>query len=717
MMSGSFGTWFSVVLVSSLSLLGAPARAEESAPAADADSALGFERTPPRLSFTDGEVSYWRPGADDWTQAQVNTPLAAGDELSTGAGANLELQIGARAYARAGEDTQLGLTTLEPDYLRLRLANGTASLDVRELPSGQTLEINTPNAAFTIERPGYYRIEVTDGATRFITRRGGRAAVTTETGLPEPIGASEQVVVTGTDAPVLATYAAPELDDWDRWNYGRSDQHVASTSSRYVPAGVYGVDDLDRNGSWQTAPTYGAVWVPRVAVGWTPYSAGTWVADPYYGWTWVDDAPWGWAPFHYGRWVYVNSYWAWSPGPRIVRPYYAPALVAFYSSPSVSVSVSFGAPFGWVALGWGEPVVPWWGPRGCRGQARWAGWGGPRYVNNVHVKNNYYVNVNNIHGYEHAGRRGAMVTVDRGRFGRGHVQQSRHDRFDRNRLSPVRNGDLGVRADRRSLSASDRRGARPSREVLDRRVVTGRDPGAAEARGRSRAQTREPRSTPRTDFRQSRSAPPPVRVARAETSDRGGSVSARERGRNATPTRERATPPSRQRVQESASRRERAAAPRSPAPPTRERAAQQRGSQSRSSQAPRVSERRRDAQSRASEPRASQPRVSQQRPQERRATRNAPARSQVEPRGAPRREAQPRSRPRAERAAPAPRRESAPRQRESARPQQQSPERASQPRSSPAPNNSRQSPRNRDGNGGGGGNGRRDSDGPRTRRG
>ncbi len=32
------------------------------------------ERTPPRLSFTDGKVSFWRPGAEDWSPAQVNTP-------------------------------------------------------------------------------------------------------------------------------------------------------------------------------------------------------------------------------------------------------------------------------------------------------------------------------------------------------------------------------------------------------------------------------------------------------------------------------------------------------------------------------------------------------------------------------------------------------------------------------------------------------------------
>ena len=42
------------------------------------------DQTPPRLSLTDGQVSFWRPGAQDWAAAQVNTPLAPGDALSTG---------------------------------------------------------------------------------------------------------------------------------------------------------------------------------------------------------------------------------------------------------------------------------------------------------------------------------------------------------------------------------------------------------------------------------------------------------------------------------------------------------------------------------------------------------------------------------------------------------------------------------------------------------
>jgi hypothetical protein len=63
------------------------------------DEAIG--RTPPRLSFVDAQVSFWRPGSEEWVAARVNTPLAPGDQLYTGSPGNLEIQIGGRAYVRA----------------------------------------------------------------------------------------------------------------------------------------------------------------------------------------------------------------------------------------------------------------------------------------------------------------------------------------------------------------------------------------------------------------------------------------------------------------------------------------------------------------------------------------------------------------------------------------------------------------------------------------
>jgi hypothetical protein len=435
----------------------------------------GIGRTPPRLSFVDGQVSFWRPGAEEWVEARVNTALAPGDELYTGAPGNLELQIGARAYVRAWGRTQLGLAALEPDFVQIKVTTGYVSLDLRRLDPGHTVELSTPNAAFTIEHAGYYRVTVGEGRTAFITRRGGRATVTSAGGAAAALAPSEEVVVEGADGAKVATYVAPELDAWDRWNYARTEALLDSLTSRYVAAGIYGIDDLDHHGSWRVVETYGAVWVPTgVAVGWTPYSTGSWMWDPYYGWTWVDAAPWGWAPYHYGRWVYVSGVWAWAPGPLVVRPVYAPALVAFLG-PRAGITVGVAGPaIGWVALGWGEPVIPWWGPAGFIGVPRWVGWGGPRIVNNVVVTHTTVVHAHEIHAYRNAAVRDAITVVPRDRFGQGPVPRARASGAAGD-FEPIR-GKPDRPPTRASLVPEAARGVRPPDDALRRSVVATRPP-------------------------------------------------------------------------------------------------------------------------------------------------------------------------------------------------------------------------------------------------
>jgi hypothetical protein len=452
-------------------LLGSAAGARAAAPPSEGQ-AQAVGRTPPRLSYTHGEVSFFRPGAQDWAPAQVNTPLAPGDELYTSSQGGLELQVGARAFVRAWGDTELGLANQEPDFLQFRVTSGHVSLDLRSLDPGRTVELDTPHGAFTIERPGYYRADVTPERSSFVTRRAGQATMTPAGGQTVAVPPSEEVVLEGIPTPTVQGYVAPDLDTWDQWNYARTDHLLEAVSARYVPSDVYGVDDLDQHGSWRVVQAYGPVWVPEaVPAQWVPYSTGRWAWDPYYGWTWVDSAPWGWAPYHYGRWVFVDGLWAWAPGPVVVRPAYAPALVAFFGAPGVRVAV--GPVVSWVALGWGEPVVPWWGRAGFIGRPSWGGWGGPRVVNNVVINRTTVVNVNTINVYKNVNVQNAVVAVPQDHFGTRPVHEARLAQVDVHRLEPVR-GPLSVKPSALSFVAAGAPAVRPPEAVVARPVVATR---------------------------------------------------------------------------------------------------------------------------------------------------------------------------------------------------------------------------------------------------
>ncbi|HUI26341.1 MAG TPA: DUF6600 domain-containing protein, partial [Candidatus Kryptonia bacterium] len=226
---------------------------------------------------------------------------------------------------------------------------------------------------------------------------------------------------------------------------------------------VYGADELDHYGSWRVLPEYGPAWFPQgVARDWAPYSSGTWVWDPYYQWTWVDHAAWGWAPYHYGRWVFVNGFWAWAPGPLVATPVYAPALVAFFGGPHFGIGIGVGAPaVGWVALGWGEPLSPWWGPVGFIGVPWWGGWGGP-HVEHVTV-------------YQNVRWRNAVIAAREDRFGHGDVGFVRVHDVDPHQLEAVA-GRVPVRPLAASLSPASGHALRPPEAAWARSVVSTRAP-------------------------------------------------------------------------------------------------------------------------------------------------------------------------------------------------------------------------------------------------
>lgn len=353
--------------------------------AQSADEAVPELPAPARLAVVEGTAHFWRPGDGQWSSAQVNTALVAGDALATGDRSNIEVQVGSRDFVRMMADSQLVVSRRDVGNWRFRVPVGNVSFDLRGLAAGQRVEIEAPNTLFVAERSGYYRIDVRAGATAMTVRHGGYASLPA---LGRGVG-SEEVAVVRDDRPsVIEVSRAGAADSWDRWNDSRSDYYARAASYRYLPQDVYGAAELDQYGSWRETSDYGPVWLPSVAGGWTPFSRGSWRWDPVYEWTWVDEAPWGWTTAHHGRWVLIDGYWAWAPGPRAARTTYLPATVVFYGTDgNIAYGVSpLTAGVSWVALGWGEPVLPWWGHRDYRGRPWWGGWHGPRVVNRVVVE-------------------------------------------------------------------------------------------------------------------------------------------------------------------------------------------------------------------------------------------------------------------------------------------------------------------------------------------
>ena len=390
-----FAATFALILLASPQ----PAAAQEDDPPARAA----------RLSYAQGAVSFEPAGTDDWVDAVVNRPMTSGDKLWTDRDGRAEIRIDSYAV-RLGAQTGFSFLNLDDDTVQIRLTEGSLYVRVRRLDDNQTLEVDTPNLAFNVLRPGSYRIDVNEnGDTTVVSIRNGQGEVTGG-GSAYPVHAGDSVSFYGTDQLDADVQGLPDDDDFDRWNGARDRRWDHSTSSRYVSDDVVGYEDLDENGGWREVPEYGTIWFPHTTiVGWAPYRYGHWVWISPWGWTWVDDAPWGFAPFHYGRWVVVGGVWGWVPSPprpavvtvAYVRPVYAPALVA------------------WVGVGGAAAGVAWFplGPRDVYCPSYHVS---PRYVERVNVSNTVIINrtqVTNVYNTVYVNKTVANITYQNQREG------------------------------------------------------------------------------------------------------------------------------------------------------------------------------------------------------------------------------------------------------------------------------------------------------------
>ncbi|HEY6369558.1 MAG TPA: DUF6600 domain-containing protein, partial [Candidatus Sulfotelmatobacter sp.] len=288
----------------------------------------------------------------EWVEAAPNRPLTTGDRLWADHDSRAEVSLGS-AVIDLNSNTGISFLNLDDHTAQVQLSSGSISVRVRDLDRDEVFEIDTPNQAFSIFRPGRYRVEASeDGRYTVVSIREGEGE-STGNGQTYKVHAGQRATFEGTDRLNADVEELGDPDDFDNWTYARDHRSENSPSSRYVSRQVVGYEDLDDNGDWRPHPGYGNVWYPHVDAGWAPYREGHWAWIDPWGWTWVDEEPWGYAPFHYGRWVSIEGRWGWVPGPVEVRPVYAPALVVF-----VGGGGGFAGNMGWFPLGPREVYVP-----------------------------------------------------------------------------------------------------------------------------------------------------------------------------------------------------------------------------------------------------------------------------------------------------------------------------------------------------------------------
>ena len=378
-----------------------------------------------RLSYMSGTVSFQPSGEDQWNQAVPNYPLTDGDRIYTDHDGRAELETGNLAI-RLSSSTDLTTTNLSDQLVQVGLAQGTLRVRAYDILSGNSVEIDTPNAALTLLRPGSYRVETyPDNNTTLVTVTSGDLEISSN-GLSQTVHSGQSVKLSGTDQMAIDWVSAPGQDDFDRWCGDRDGRFLSSNSRQYTGQYMPGYDDLDQYGQWQSAPDYGEVWYPAgVPAGWVPYRYGRWVWEDPWGWTWVEDEPWGFAPFHYGRWALVGSRWGWIPGPVVVtaRPIYAPALVAFVGAPGPNVV--------WFPLGPRDPFFPWYHHSDV--YLRQVNVTNVRVVNIVNV-----INVRNVQNIHYAYQRIAPTAVSGDIFRGGRPVARETVRVDVNTIGRAR---------------------------------------------------------------------------------------------------------------------------------------------------------------------------------------------------------------------------------------------------------------------------------------
>ena len=449
-----------------------------------------------RVKVLDGSVWVRPSGGGDWEEFSSNSPIPPRSRVSVPDGSEAELQFHGGQFVLLTSGTDLEVRDLQEGKSVFRLRAGEIRFD---LPADDfaPVSVRVPGGAVAqFPEPGRQWLTVTDSdETRLVARRGG--AVVTVDGDEHRLRAGQEAVI-GRDVAVGEYRGGADES---------AEPPPPSEGEALGDAPPVVVNELQEYGEWVDVPTYGTVWRPRVAAGWSPYVYGHWTWISPYGWTWVSYEPWGWYPYRCGYWLTDPVFgWIWSPFNAFVSVDFVFGSSRFrhhnvFFRPATVRFVPEGGNVRWVPLRPGERFRP---AGFARGDSRLARWNRPLDSGRVFV------------------RGGADRREWRDWSG---VRAERQVEIRKTRAAQPRPDTRTVRPERRGVRSPERQPATRTAPREDRRTGTPRE--AVPGPGKVERQTPAPRGVP--------AARPPVRENIREVQPKedrsGGPPAVREGGR------------------------------------------------------------------------------------------------------------------------------------------------------------------------------------------
>ncbi len=232
-----------------------------------------------RVKVLDGSVWVRPSDGGEWEEFSSNSPIPPRSRVSVPDGSEAELQFHGGQFVLLTSGTDLEVRDLQEGKSVFRLRAGEIRFD---LPPDDFAPVSVAVPGGAVARfpvPGRQWLTVTDSdETRLVVRRG--SAVVTVEGDEHRLRAGQEAAI-GRDVAVgryrggADESAEPPPPSEEAERQGAAPPAVESELREY--------------GEWVDVETYGRVWRPRVAVGWSPYVYGRWAWISPYGWTWVSE--------------------------------------------------------------------------------------------------------------------------------------------------------------------------------------------------------------------------------------------------------------------------------------------------------------------------------------------------------------------------------------------------------------------------------------------